>query len=117
MGDLADKQIKNEELFAENEKRFLMLAEAQRRADSRMERLEGSYELLESFVRDFRAETRDYFTETDKRLAALVEAQARTDEQIRHILSRNGSAKPKKKAAAKTPSAKAAKKSKKGATK
>jgi len=122
VSDLSDKQLKNEELFAQNERRFAELAEAQRRADFRMERLEGSYELLESFVRDFRNETHQHFAETDKRLGALAEAQARTDEQmnrtdeqikaliltqtrtdemVRHLLGRNGSGKAKKKAATK----------------
>jgi hypothetical protein len=95
MSDLSDKQLKNEELFAENEKRFAELADAQRRADSRMERLEGSYELLESFVRDSRNESRDYFVETDKRLAALAEAQAQTDGMVRALIKRNGSGKKK----------------------
>ncbi|MCI0387373.1 MAG: hypothetical protein MOB07_01200 [Acidobacteria bacterium] len=115
MHTLADKQIKNEELFAENEKRFAELAEAQRRAEFRMEKLEGYYKLLESFVRDFRNETRDHFAETDKRLAefinetnrraaladkrqartdeqikALILSQTRTDEVVRSLIERNG---------------------------
>lgn len=81
VSDMSDKQLKNEELFAENEKRFADLAVAQRQADFRMERLEGSYELLESFARNFREETHEHFAETDKRLATLAEAQARADER------------------------------------
>jgi chromosome segregation ATPase len=112
VGDLADRQIKNEEIFAE-------LARARERHEVRMGQLEASYELFESFVRDFREETRDHFAETDKRLAelaisqaktdeqmmrtdermnrtdeqikALIAAQTRTDEQIRLLLERNGS--------------------------
>src|SRR5262245_51403301 len=51
VGTLGDQQLENERLFAENEKRFAELAEANRRAGERIEKLEGSYELLESFVR------------------------------------------------------------------
>jgi hypothetical protein len=106
MSDLADKQLKNEELFAEAQMR-----------------LEGGYDLLEVFVRESRNETRDYFAETDKklsalavvqagtaellaecvketngrfvetdkRLAELARAQTRTDEMVRAMLERNGS--------------------------
>jgi chromosome segregation ATPase len=87
MRDLADKQLKNEERFAENEKRFAELAEILVRFDARQE-------LLERFVRDIRAETNGYFAETDRRLTALAEAQARagermnhTDEQIRALIT------------------------------
>src|SRR5215831_16877054 len=52
------------EVMGKSEERFLMLADG-------MRRLEGSYELLESFVRSVREETRDYFAETDVKLAAL----------------------------------------------
>jgi hypothetical protein len=63
------------EMMGKNEERFAELAESQRR-------LEGSYELLESFVRDFRNESRDYFTETDRKLARLAEVQAATAELV-----------------------------------
>jgi len=76
MRTLADKQLKNEELFAE-------LAAARERHEVRMGQLEAIYELLEQFVRDFRNETHDHFAETDKKLSALAEAQARTDEQMK----------------------------------
>jgi len=75
MGDITDKQLKNEELFAENEKRFAELAESQRR-------LEGSYELLESFAKSVRQETHNYFAETDVKLAALASVQAETAELV-----------------------------------
>jgi len=119
MHDLADKQIKNEERFAETDKRFAELAAAQVRYEARQEQLEASYQMFEEFVRDFRNETHEHFAETDKRLAelavaqtktdkqikGLAMAQARTDEQIRQILDRNGSTaalKAKKKSAKKT---------------
>jgi len=76
MHTLADKQLKNEELFAE-------LAAARERHELRMGQLEASYELFEGFVRDFRNETHDHFAETDKRLVALAESQAKTDEQMK----------------------------------
>jgi len=97
MHTLADRQIKNEELFAENEKRFARLADAQMRYEGRLDKLEASYELLEEFVRDFRneaearqdkleefvsdfrRETNGYFAETDKKLSALAEAQLKSD--------------------------------------
>jgi len=72
---LGDKQI-------ENDKRFAELAEANRLAGERIERLEGSYELLESFVRDFRNESRDYFAQTDRKLATLADVQAATAELV-----------------------------------
>src|SRR5262244_308663 len=83
--------------------------QAQRRADARMEKLEGSYELLESFVKDTRSETRDHFAETDrrlaeivreangrgaetdKRLAALAVAQVKTDEQVKALVAAQAS--------------------------
>jgi chromosome segregation ATPase len=89
--DLADKQIKTEERFAD-------LAAAQVRFDARLEKLEDSYQLLEQFVREFRAESNGnfaenakLFAESDRKLAELAEAQMRTDEQIRALLGRNGS--------------------------
>ncbi len=115
VGIQGERQLEHEQRFAENEKRFAVLAEANRRAGERIERLEGSYELLESFVRDSRNESRDYFTQTDIKLAKLAEiqattnevlasfiretnerfaevakSQARTDEQIRALAERNG---------------------------
>lgn len=75
VGVLGDRQI-------ENDKRFAELVEANRRAGERIEKLEGSYELLESFVRDFREETRDYFAETDRKLARLADVQAATAEIV-----------------------------------
>jgi hypothetical protein len=120
VSDLSDKQLKNEELFAENEKRFAELAGARERHEVRMGQLEASYELFESFVRDFREETHEHFAETDKRLAefvneakgrftnlaeaqaktdeqlkALILAQTRTDEMVRALIKRNGSGKKK----------------------
>lgn len=111
--DLSDKQLKNEELFAE-------LAAARERHEVRMGQLEASYELFESFVKDFREETHEHFAETDKRLAefvgeakgrftnlaeaqaktdeqikALILAQTRTDEMVRALIERNGSGKKK----------------------
>jgi DNA repair exonuclease SbcCD ATPase subunit len=71
VGVLGERQV-------ENDKRFAELAEANRRAGERVEKLEGSYELLESFVRDFREESRDYFAQTDRKLAALADLQAAT---------------------------------------
>jgi chromosome segregation ATPase len=82
MHDLADKQLKNEELFAETDKRFAQLADAQMRYEGRLDQMEASYQLFEEFVRDFRNETNDRFGETDKRLAALAGAQAKTDESL-----------------------------------
>jgi chromosome segregation ATPase len=79
VSDLSDKQLKNEELFVE-------LAAARERHEVRMGQLEASYELFESFVREFRNETHDHFAETDKRLAELTSAQARTDEQIKALI-------------------------------
>ena len=118
MHDLADKQLKNEELFTGTDKRFAQLADAQMRYEGRLDQMEASYQLLEQFVRDFRNETNDRFVETDKRLAALAEAQAKTDEQMKltgeqikaltesqtRMLDRNGSTsarKPKPKKAGK----------------
>src|SRR5262249_15334085 len=69
MHDLADKQLKNEERFAETDKRFAELAAAQMRYEARQEHLEASYQLFEDFVRGFRSETNGRFAETDKRLA------------------------------------------------
>jgi chromosome segregation ATPase len=102
VSDLSDKQLKNEELFAE-------LAAARERHEVRMGQLEASYELFESFVKDFREETHEHFAETDKRLAdlagaqaktdeqikALILAQTRTDEMVRALIERNGSGKKK----------------------
>src|SRR5215470_13283125 len=68
MDDLADKHL-------ENEGRFASLAESQRR-------LEGSYDLLESFVTEFRNDTRDYFAQTDSKLATLAGVQAATSDLL-----------------------------------
>jgi len=106
MHTLADRQLKNDELFAENEKRFAQLADAQMSYEGRLDKLEASHELLEEFIRDFRneaearqdkleefasdfrRETNGYFTETDKKLSALAEAQAKTDEQMKRTDAR-----------------------------
>jgi chromosome segregation ATPase len=63
------------EAIGKNEERFLMLADG-------MRRLEGSYELLESFVRGFREESRDYFSQTDRKLAALADVQMATADLV-----------------------------------
>jgi hypothetical protein len=63
------------EAMDKNEERFASLADG-------MRRLEGSYELLESFVKSIREETHDYFAETDVKLAALASIQATTNDVL-----------------------------------
>jgi hypothetical protein len=83
MHDLADKQLKNEERFAQ-------LADIVVRSDARLAQLEASHQLLEQFVRDFRADTNGHFAETDQKLAQLAESQLKTDEALRALIGRNG---------------------------
>jgi chromosome segregation ATPase len=71
VGVLGERQLENETRFAE-------LVESNKRAAERIEKLEGSYDLLESFVRSVREEARDYFAETDRKLARLADVQAET---------------------------------------
>jgi hypothetical protein len=65
---IIDSQIKNEDRFAQNEERFVKLAEAQAQTDARFNRLIEAQ------------------TQTDERLGKLAEAQERTDERLNTLI-------------------------------
>jgi hypothetical protein len=76
--DLADKQLKNEERFAD-------LAAAELRYEARQDRLEAVFEMFVEFARSTRAETNGHFADVDRRIAALVDAQTRTDASLAEL--------------------------------
>lgn len=75
---LADKQFKNEELFAE-------LATWQIGHQKKLDRLEAICEMLGDFTNNTRKDMDELFAQTDNRLAALADFEVRTQASVKAL--------------------------------